>query len=79
MIKGILSLIINLLIFLVFLHALGSWIPKIRESRFYEILDGFVSPLLEPIRRVVPPAGGFDFSPLILILVLYLIKHLFKL
>lgn len=79
MIKGILSFIINLLILLVFLHAIGSWIPSIRESRFYTYLDRLVSPLLEPFRRVVPPIGGLDFSPLILLFILYLIKYLFKL
>ena len=46
MIKGILSLLINLLIVLVFLHAIGSWIPQVRESKFYVSLDRFISLLL---------------------------------
>ncbi|QID32902.1 YggT family protein [Pampinifervens florentissimum] len=79
MIKGILSLFINLLILLVFIHAIGSWIPKVRESKLYEVLDSLISPLLNPIRRVLPPTGGFDFSPLVLLFILYFIKHLFRL
>ncbi len=79
MIKGFLSFLINLLILLVFIHAIGSWIPKVRESKLYEMLDGLISPLLEPIRRVLPPTGGFDFSPLVLLFILYFIKHLFRL
>jgi len=79
MIKGILSLLINLLIVLVFLHAIGSWIPQVRESKFYVSLDWFISLLLDPIRRVIPPVSGLDFSPLVLLFILYLIKHLFKL
>uniref|UniRef100_A0A7C2VCE1 YggT family protein n=1 Tax=Hydrogenobacter sp. TaxID=2152829 RepID=A0A7C2VCE1_9AQUI len=79
MIKGILSLLINLLIVLVFLHAVGSWIPQVRESKFYVSLDRFISLLLDPIRRVIPPVSGLDFSPLVLLFILYLIKHLFKL
>ncbi|MCY0867584.1 MAG: YggT family protein [Aquificaceae bacterium] len=79
MIKGILSLLINLLIVLVFLHAIGSWIPQVRESKFYVSLDTFISLLLDPIRRVIPPVSGLDFSPLVLLFILYLIKHLFKL
>jgi len=78
MIKGILSLLINLLIVLVFLHAIGSWIPQVRESKFYVSLDRFISLLLDPIRRVIPPVSGLDFSPLVLLFILYLIKHLFK-
>lgn len=79
MIKGILSLLINLLIILVFLHAVGSWIPQIRESKFYSSLDRIISPPLDPIRKVVPPVSGLDFSPLILLFILYIIKHIFKL
>ncbi len=79
MIKGILSLIINVLIVLVLVHAIGSWIPQIRESEFYRKLDNIIEPILRPIRRVIPSYGGLDFSPLILLLILYLIKHLFKL
>lgn len=35
-----------------------------------EALDRIVAPLLNPIRNIMPPAGGLDFSPLILILAL---------
>ncbi|WPM32397.1 YggT family protein [Hydrogenobacter sp. T-2] len=79
MIKGILSLLINLLILLIFIHAIGSWIPKVRESKLYEVLDSLISPILNPIRRVLPSTGGFDFSPLVLLFILYLIKHLLRL
>ncbi|WP_333784305.1 YggT family protein [Thermocrinis sp.] len=79
MIKGILSLVINVLIVLVLVHAIGSWIPQIRESEFYRKLDNIIEPILRPIRRVIPTYGGLDFSPFILLLILYLIKHLFKL
>jgi len=35
-------------------------------------LDRIVEPMLRPIRRILPPAGGLDFSPLVLILLLEL-------
>ncbi len=73
--KGILALLVNLLIILVFIHAIGSWIPQLRESRFYGLIDSLVSPILEPIRSVVKPINGIDFSPMVLILILYIIKR----
>jgi len=79
MIKGLLSLLINLLILLVFVHAIGSWLPQVRESSFYRKLDALIEPLLRPIRNVLPTYGNVDFSPLVLLLILYLIKHLFRL
>ncbi len=75
MVVKVLHLIIQILILLVFIHALGSWIPQIRESRFYYYIDRLVDPLLEPIRRVVPAVGGIDFSPMILIFILILIDR----
>jgi YggT family protein len=33
-----------------------------------QTLDGLIEPMLAPIRRVVPLIGMFDFSPLILII-----------
>jgi YggT family protein len=79
MIKGLLALVINLLIILVLVHAIGSWFPQVRESSFYKRLDVLIDLLLRPIRRVLPTYGNIDFSPLVLLLVLYLIKHLLRL
>ena len=35
-----------------------------------QTLGRIVNPLLAPIQRVVPPLGGFDISPIILILLI---------
>jgi len=37
-------------------------------------IDNFVEPLLAPIRRVVPLIGMFDFSPLILIILVQILS-----
>jgi len=39
-------------------------------------LDKIVNPLLSPIRRIMPRTGMFDFSPIILILLLQVIEYL---
>ena len=36
-------------------------------------IDRLIDPLLDPIRRVMPTIGMFDFSPLILIILVQLI------
>ncbi|MEO1291964.1 MAG: YggT family protein [Pseudomonadota bacterium] len=35
--------------------------------RIYRGIDQVLSPVLEPIRRVLPPVAGIDFSPLVLL------------
>ena len=39
-------------------------------------VDSLVQPLLMPIRRVVPPVAGLDFSPLVLIILIQLLANL---
>jgi YggT family protein len=41
-----------------------------------EALGKILSPLYAPIRRILPSAGGFDFSPLILLILIQVIETL---
>jgi YggT family protein len=38
-------------------------------------LDAVTEPALEPIRRLLPRSGGVDFSPLVLLLVVYFLQE----
>jgi YggT family protein len=42
-------------------------------NRVRVMVDNLVEPLLAPIRRVLPTIGMFDFSPLVLIILVQLI------
>jgi YggT family protein len=39
-------------------------------------IDNIVRPLLDPIRRVVPPIGMLDLSPLILVILIQVVSNL---
>jgi len=39
-------------------------------------VDNLVRPLLDPIRKVVPPVGMLDFSPLVLIILIQVVSNL---
>jgi len=41
---------------------------------FRQTLDRIVDPLLAPIRRVVPPLGMFDLSPIVLIFLIEIVR-----
>jgi len=43
---------------------------------FRQSIDRLIDPLLWPIRQIVPTMGRFDFSPLILLLLVELIARL---
>jgi YggT family protein len=77
LVARIIDLIAQLLVLLVFISAIVSWImPPYHPVR--EALDRLVDPMLAPIRRFMPSAGGFDFSPLILIVLIIVINNILK-
>jgi YggT family protein len=54
----------------VFLVAALSWINPF--SPVLPILDALTAPLLRPIRRILPPVGRVDLSPLVLFVLFYI-------
>ena len=71
----IINIVSQLLVLLVFISVILSYFMDpyhpIRRG-----VDNIVQPMLAPIRRVVPLVGMLDFSPLVLILLIQLVKSL---
>ena len=44
--------------------------------RFLQALDRFLDPLYRPIRKIMPDFGGIDFSPIVLILAIQIVRRL---
>lgn len=65
--------VVNLYTILLFVYAIVSWFPDLRRSRWTYYLARLVEPVLVPIRRVIPPVGGFDLAFLIVLLALQLL------
>ncbi len=45
---------------------------------FRQSIDRLIDPLLKPIRQVIPTVGRFDFSPIILIIIVEVIAMIVK-
>lgn len=71
----LINLVADGLILVVIVDAILSFVvPPWHPWR--RALRRVVDPLLAPIRRVVPPIGGLDFSPLVLIILIGLVRRL---
>lgn len=71
-----LAQVIGILEQIIFLLVIVSVIMSYFVSPYHPArvaVDRLVDPMLQPIRRVLPPLGGFDFSPLVLIILVQLI------
>ena len=58
--------LLNLIIWLTLIQAVLSWINPL--APMMPVLRTLTAPLLEPIRRILPNFSGFDFSPLVLLI-----------
>ena len=53
-----------------------SWVQVSDDNAFVKIIRQLTEPVLDPVRKIVPPVGGFDLSPVLVILALNLLKAL---
>ena len=66
--------LINLINLLVIIWCLLSWFPNIRwYDEPFRTLDRIVSPILAPFKKVIPPIGNIDISPMVAMIVLQML------
>jgi YggT family protein len=65
---GVVRLVISGLTGLVIVYAVLSWVQS--RTVLTDVIERLVTPVLAPIRRIVPLVGGIDLSPLVLLVLL---------
>lgn len=71
--------IIDFYALLIFIWCIVSWLPIPREGVIADIvgaIDALVSPYIGLFRQFIPPFGGLDFTPILAIVILELLKRL---
>jgi YggT family protein len=74
-------ILVRVLIFAIFIRVLLSWVilftgPRIDpRNPLIQALNQITDPILVPLRQIIPSFGGLDFSPMIAILILFIIQN----
>ena len=75
--------LLGLLVLAIIISAILSWLVafdviNLRNQFVYNIarfLDALTRPILRPVQKVIPPIGGVDISPIIVLLVIQGIRQ----
>jgi YggT family protein len=81
---GIADLILRVLGWIIIGQVILSWLVAFNVLNtnsqglraFVGALDKITEPLYRPIRKIMPDFGGIDFSPLVLLLVIQILRML---
>ena len=82
-ISGIVLWLIQLLIYAFIGRAIISWIylAGVRNdfvSRLDLALRSITEPVIAPLRRFIPPVGMFDITPLVAIILLFVLQRIIR-
>ena len=81
---NILDLLLRVLGWIIIIQVILSWLLVANVlnvhsggvRNFIVALDRLTAPLYRPIRRLLPDFGGLDFSPLVILILIQVIKKL---
>jgi YggT family protein len=81
---SIADLLLDVLFWIIIIQVILSWlfafnILNIHSGgvrAFVVALDRITAPLYRPIRRLLPDFGGIDFSPLVILILIQVLKRL---
>ena len=67
--KIFLNLFVQVMSALLLIYCVLSWVVP-PDNTFRQKVEDLINPLLNPIRSVLPSFGMFDFSPIVLMVIL---------
>jgi YggT family protein len=78
------NLLLSVLTWIIIIQVILSWLFAFNVLNtgsggvraFVVALDRITAPLYRPIRRILPDFGGIDFSPLVILILIQVIKKL---
>jgi YggT family protein len=73
-IQTVVSLVFTILMGAILVRVIASWLGIGPYRRWMRPVIALTDWLIDPIRRILPPFGMFDFSPMVAYLVLYVVR-----
>ena len=71
---GVIGLLVNIYFFALLAMIILSWIAPGSRSPAVYLLFQITEPVMAPFRKVLPPMGGMDFSPILVFILITVIQ-----
>jgi len=72
---GMLNIVLTIAMVVVIARAVLSWVSPDPHNPIVRIINQLSEPMLFPIRRRVPYFSGIDFSPIIVLLIIFFLQE----
>lgn len=69
---GIFRTVLDVFFYAILLQVILSWVNP--HSPISNVLDSLTKPILAPIQRLLPTAGGMDFSPVVALILIQMLN-----
>jgi len=74
-VAGMLDIVLTLAMVVVIARAILSWVSPDPYNPIVRIINQLSEPILFPVRRRVPYFSGIDFSPIIVLLIIFFLDE----
>lgn len=78
-VKMLASTLLNYLFWAIILRIVLSWVSPDPRNPVTMVVSQLTEPVMAPMRKILPPMGGLDLSPILILLAIQLIQALFGL
>ncbi len=75
--RELMGLVLNIYFFAFIIIIVVSWVAPQTHNPAISLISSITEPVLRPIRNILPPMGGLDFSVMFAMLGIYILKILF--
>jgi len=75
-IPELVELVINIFLFAVLIQVILSWVSPGNYNPASALLYSLTAPIMRPAQKLLPPMGGLDLSPMLVMIGLVLLKML---
>ena len=81
---AVVDFLLRVVMYIIIAQAILSWLVAFNVINthndfvrsFLRALDRMTEPLYRPIRRILPDFGGLDFSPMVVLLLIIIVKNI---